>query len=56
MPYPTYFAEQLASKIIQAGGQVVQATSSDPNLSTYASSNPTATSTCWSSTRAPTGP
>ena len=36
VPYPTYFAEQLASKIIQAGGQVVQATSSDPNLSTYA--------------------
>ena len=28
--YPTYFAEQLASKIIQAGGRVVQASSSDP--------------------------
>ena len=36
VPYPTYFAEQLASKIIQGGGQVVQATSSDPALSTYA--------------------
>ena len=36
VPYPTYFAEQLASKIIQAGGNVVQATSSDPNLTTYA--------------------
>jgi hypothetical protein len=34
--YPTYFAEQLASKIIKAGGTVVQATSSDPNLTTYA--------------------
>ncbi len=36
VPYPTYFAEQLASKIIQAGGQVVQASSNDPNLATYA--------------------
>jgi hypothetical protein len=36
VPYPTYFAEQLASKIIQAGGNVVQATSSDPNLTAYA--------------------
>ncbi len=36
VPYPTYFAEELASKIIQAGGNVVQATSSDPNLTTYA--------------------
>ncbi len=36
MPYPTYFAEELASKIIQAGGNVVQASSSDPNLTTYA--------------------
>lgn len=35
-PYPTYFAEQLASKIIQAGGKVVQASSNDPNLTTYA--------------------
>ena len=36
VPYPTYFAEELASKIIQAGGQVVSASSSDPNLTTYA--------------------
>jgi alpha-L-arabinofuranosidase len=36
VPYPTYFAEQLASKIIQAGGNVVDASSSDPNLTTYA--------------------
>ncbi len=36
VPYPTYFAEQLASKIIQNGGQVIQASSNDPNLSTYA--------------------
>ena len=36
VPYPTYFAEQLGSKIIQAGGEVVQATSSDPNLAAYA--------------------
>jgi alpha-L-arabinofuranosidase len=36
VPYPTYFAEQLASKIIQAGGNVVQARTSDPNLTAYA--------------------
>ena len=36
IPYPTYFAEELASKIIQAGGNVVQATSNDPELSAYA--------------------
>ncbi len=36
VPYPTYFAEQLGSKIIKAGGEVVQASSSDPNLTTYA--------------------
>jgi hypothetical protein len=36
VPYPTYFAEELASKIVQAGGNVVQASSSDPNLTTYA--------------------
>ncbi len=36
VPYPTYFAEELASKIVEAGGNVVQATSSDPNLTTYA--------------------
>jgi hypothetical protein len=34
--YPTYFAEELASKIIQTGGRVVQAGSSDPDLTTYA--------------------
>ncbi len=36
VPYPTYFAEQLVSKIIQPGGEVVQASSSDPNLAVYA--------------------
>jgi hypothetical protein len=36
VPYPTYFAEQLASKIIQSGGTVVQAASNDPNLTAYA--------------------
>jgi alpha-L-arabinofuranosidase len=36
VPYPTYFAEQLASKVIRSGGQVVQASSSDPNLTAYA--------------------
>ncbi len=36
VPYPTYFAEQLASKVVQAGGRVVAASSSDPNLSVYA--------------------
>ncbi len=36
VPYPTYFAEELASKIIEAGGNVVQASSSDPNLTAYA--------------------
>ena len=36
VPYPTYFAEELASKIIQTGGNVVQASSSDPNLTAYA--------------------
>jgi alpha-L-arabinofuranosidase len=41
VPYPTYFAEQLASKIIQAGGEVVQASSSDPNLAVYAVLEPT---------------
>ena len=35
-PYPTYFAEQLASKVIQAGGSVVQTSSNDPNLTAYA--------------------
>ncbi len=36
VPYPSYFAEQLASEIIQSGGNVVQATSDDPNLAVYA--------------------
>jgi alpha-L-arabinofuranosidase len=35
VPYPTYFAEELASKIIEAGGSVVQTSSSDPNLTAY---------------------
>jgi hypothetical protein len=35
VPYPTYFAEQLASKIIQPGGLVVQVGSNDPNLAAY---------------------
>jgi hypothetical protein len=33
---PDYFAELLASKIVQAGGTVVQASSDDPNLLSYA--------------------
>ena len=36
IPYPEYFAEQLLSKIMQSGGQVVSASSSDSNLSVYA--------------------
>jgi alpha-L-arabinofuranosidase len=36
VPYPTYFAEELASKIIQAGGDVVQASSNNSDLSAYA--------------------
>ncbi len=40
VPYPTYFAEQLASKIVQAGGSVVQASSSDPDLAVYAVHEP----------------
>jgi alpha-N-arabinofuranosidase len=36
IPYPTYFAEQLASQIIQTGGQVVDATSDNTALSAYA--------------------
>jgi hypothetical protein len=36
IPYPSYFAEQLASKIIVAGGSVVAANSSDPDLAVYA--------------------
>ena len=36
VPYPSYFAEELASEIIKTGGNVVQATSDDPNLAVYA--------------------
>ena len=36
IPYPSYFGEQLASNIIQAGGSVVQASSNDPDLAVYA--------------------
>ena len=36
VPYPSYFAEQIASKIVQAGGSVVQATSNDTSLGAYA--------------------
>jgi hypothetical protein len=35
-PFPTYFAEQLVSKVAEAGGAVVQASSSDANLAVYA--------------------
>lgn len=33
--YPTYYAEQLASKIIQTGGQVIQVSSPDSNLDVF---------------------
>ncbi len=36
VPYPSYFAEELASKIILAGGAVVTASSDDPDLAVYA--------------------
>jgi alpha-L-arabinofuranosidase len=36
VPYPDYFAEQLAAKIDQAGGQVVAATSNYQDFNTYA--------------------
>ena len=36
VPYPSYFAEQLASKIVQAGGQVVSASSNFQDLTAYA--------------------
>jgi hypothetical protein len=36
VPYPNYFAEQLASKIVQAGGQVVSAGSNYAGLAVYA--------------------
>jgi hypothetical protein len=35
VPYPTYFAEQLLSKMVHSGDTVVQATSDDPNLTVY---------------------
>jgi hypothetical protein len=41
VPYPTYFAEQLASKVIQPGGSVVKASSNDPDLATYVVLEPT---------------
>ncbi len=36
VPYPSYFAEQLASQIVQAGGEVVSASSNFEDLSAYA--------------------
>src|SRR5262249_6928293 len=36
IPYPTYFAEQLFSKMVHAGDAVVKASSNDANLTTYA--------------------
>jgi alpha-L-arabinofuranosidase len=36
VPYPNYFAEQLASKIVQAGGHVVSASSNFRDLTAYA--------------------
>src|SRR5262249_17732320 len=36
IPFPTYFAEQLVSKMVVPGAKVVQATSNDPRLATYA--------------------
>jgi hypothetical protein len=36
VPYPTYFAEQLASKIVRTGGNVVQASSNSSELTAYA--------------------
>ncbi len=36
IPYPAYFAVQLGSMIIQAGGKVVQAASDNSSLSAYA--------------------
>ncbi|MGD0462391.1 MAG: hypothetical protein ABSB74_07870 [Tepidisphaeraceae bacterium] len=33
--YPTYYAEELASMMVQAGGSVVQVTSADTNLYAY---------------------
>jgi hypothetical protein len=36
VPYPTYFAEQLVSKMVHTGDTVVKASSSDPILTVYA--------------------
>ena len=36
VPYPTYFAEQLLSKMVHTGDMVVQASSNDSNLTVYA--------------------
>jgi hypothetical protein len=36
VPYPTYFAMQLVSKIVHTGDTVVQAVSDDPTLGAYA--------------------
>ncbi len=36
VPYPTYFAEQLLSKMVHTGDTVVQATTDDPTLTAYA--------------------
>jgi hypothetical protein len=40
VPYPTWFAVQLLSQVIQDGGVVVQASSDDPTLATYAVQEP----------------
>jgi hypothetical protein len=40
VPYPTWFAVQLLSQVIQGGGVVVQASSDDPTLATYAVQEP----------------
>jgi len=36
VPYPTYFAEQLVSKMVHSGDTMVQAQSNDPDLGVYA--------------------
>jgi hypothetical protein len=40
IPYPSYFAEQLVSKIVQTGGTVVSASSSFSGLAVYAVKEP----------------
>ena len=40
IPYPNYFAEQLASKFIQAGGEVVPASSNYQDFDAYAVMEP----------------